>query len=68
MVNQGLRVGTASGRILPARVVSILTGFVLLLTVLIGIITGGPPRFHAVGPNPTLLDQFNFIVLLLSLL
>ncbi len=42
-------------------------GFVLLLTVLPGMTTGGPPRFHAVGPNPAEFDQFNFIVLLLSL-
>ena len=68
MVDQGLSEGTGSGRILPARALSIITGLVLLLPVLIETVTRGPPRFHADGPNPTDVDQFNFIVLLLSLL
>ena len=59
---------TDSGRVLSAPVLPIFTGVARLLTVLIGIITGGPPRFHAVGPNPAVYDQFNFIVLLLSLM
>ena len=67
MRDQGVCEGTASGRDLPVRFLSMSTGLALLLPDLIETLTGGPPRFHAVGPNPTDVDQFSFIVLLLSL-
>lgn len=69
MRDQGVCEGTGSERLRSVPVsLLVVTGFLLLFPVLIGTVTWGPPRFHAVGPNPTDVDQFNFIVLLLSLL
>ena len=66
--DQGVCEGAGSERLRSVPVsLSVVTGLLLLFPVLIGTVTWGPPRFHAVGPNPTDVDQFNFIVLLLSL-
>ena len=57
-----------AGSVRSSPVFFSLTGLELFLTVLIGLTTRGPPRFHAIAPNPAVFDQSSFIVLLLSLL